>query len=58
MSFSLIEINKVIGFENWKYLNNDKLVFNKISLDSRNILPEDLFIAIEGNNFDGHDFIS
>ena len=58
MSFSLIEINKVIGFENWKNQNNDKLVFNKISLDSRNILPEDLFIAIEGNNFDGHDFIS
>ncbi len=58
MSFSVIEINKVIGFENCKNQNNDKLVFNKISLDSRNILPEDLFIAIEGNNFDGHDFIS
>ena len=58
MSFSLIEINKVIGFENWKNQNNDKLIFKTISLDSRNILPEDLFIAIEGNNFDGHDFIS
>ena len=58
MSFSVIEINKVIGFENCKNQNIDKLVFNKISLDSRNILPEDLFIAIEGNNFDGHDFIS
>ena len=28
-----------------------------ISIDSRTINPQDAFIAIKGNNFDGHDFI-
>ncbi len=28
-----------------------------ISIDSRTINPQDVFIAIKGNNFDGHDFI-
>ncbi len=29
-----------------------------ISIDSRTINPQDVFIAIKGNNFDGHDFIN
>jgi len=32
--------------------------FNDISIDSRNIDPGDLFIAIKGENFDGHDFVA
>ena len=32
--------------------------FSRISIDSRRIVPEDLFIAIKGDNFDGHDFIN
>ena len=58
MSFSLIEINNIIGFENYKNQSNKDLIFKEISIDSRNILSQDLFIAIKGNNFDGHDFIS
>jgi UDP-N-acetylmuramoyl-tripeptide--D-alanyl-D-alanine ligase len=32
--------------------------FNKICIDSRNIKPKDLFIAIRGDNKDGHNFLS
>jgi len=32
-------------------------VVNNISIDSRTIKPNDVFIAIKGANFDGHDFI-
>jgi UDP-N-acetylmuramoyl-tripeptide--D-alanyl-D-alanine ligase len=30
----------------------------RVSTDSRRIAPGDLFFAIKGNNFDGHDFLS
>ena len=58
MSFSINEINNIIGFENCKNQNTENLIFKQISIDSRNISPQHLFIAIKGNNFDGHDFIS
>ncbi len=34
------------------------VTFNSVSIDSRNIKTGDLFIAIKGPNFDGHDFIN
>ena len=33
------------------------IAIKNISIDSRTINPKDLFIALKGNNFDGHDFI-
>ncbi len=33
-------------------------IFNTVTIDSRNIKSGDLFIAIKGPNFDGHDFIN
>jgi UDP-N-acetylmuramoyl-tripeptide--D-alanyl-D-alanine ligase len=35
-----------------------KIVFSGVSIDSRKIKPGELFIAIRGDRFDGHDFIS
>ena len=32
--------------------------FSGVSIDSRNLLPGQLFIAIEGPNFDGHDYVT
>lgn len=32
--------------------------FEGISIDSRTLIPGNLFIAIKGDNFDGHDFLS
>ncbi len=37
------------------FLNNKKI--NGISIDTRSIEPNDLFIAIKGKNYDGHDFL-
>ncbi len=58
MEFSLLEINDVLG--DIKNLNDGKkhfLNFKNISIDSRTLLKNDLFIAIKGKNFDGHSFL-
>ena len=34
-----------------------KLVIEGVSTDTRSILPTDLFLALEGPNFDGHKFV-
>lgn len=39
---------------NWAGVEN----IRGISIDSRGIKPHEAFIAIKGNNFDGHDFIN
>jgi len=31
--------------------------FTSVSIDSRTLKPGDLFVAVQGENFDGHDFI-
>ncbi len=31
---------------------------SRVEIDSRRVKPGDLFVAIKGNNFDGHDFVS
>ena len=33
------------------------VVINKVSTDSRTIKPGELFVALRGENFDGHDFV-
>lgn len=33
-------------------------LFSGVSIDSRNIQPDQLFVAIRGDRFDGHDFIA
>ncbi len=58
MEFSLSELNNVLG--DIKNLNEEKrdfLNFKNISIDSRTLLKNDLFIAIKGKNFDGHSFL-
>ncbi len=58
MDFSVSDVNKILGkIKNWESLTNPFQTFKKISLDSRTILNYDLFIAIKGKNFDGHDFL-
>jgi len=58
MDFSLSELNEVLG--DIKNLGEEKINFFKfknISIDSRTLLKNDLFIAIEGKNFDAHNFL-
>ncbi|MDC3147032.1 UDP-N-acetylmuramoyl-tripeptide--D-alanyl-D-alanine ligase [Prochlorococcus sp. AH-716-I09] len=58
MEFSLSELNEVLGqIKNLEEGKKDLLNFKNISIDSRNFLKNDLFIAIKGTNFDGHSFL-
>ena len=59
MEFSLSELNDVLGdIKNLGDEGKDFLNFKNISIDSRTLLRNDLFIAIKGKNFDGHSFLS
>ena len=59
MDFSVTDVNKVLGnIKNWDNLTNQFQSFKNISLDSRTILSCELFIAIKGTNFDGHNFLN
>ncbi|MDC3041356.1 UDP-N-acetylmuramoyl-tripeptide--D-alanyl-D-alanine ligase [Prochlorococcus sp. AH-736-B08] len=59
MEFSLSELNDVLGeIKNQGERKKDFLNFKNISIDSRTLLKEDLFIAIKGKNFDGHNYLS
>ena len=59
MDFSISDVNKILGeIKNGGNLKNEFHTFKNISLDSRSILNKDLFIAIKGTNFDGHDFLN
>ena len=58
MEFSLSELNNVLGdIKNLGVEKKDSLNFKNISIDSRTLLKNDLFIAIKGKNFDGHSFL-
>jgi len=58
MEFSLSELNNVLGdIKNLNEVKRDFLNFKNISIDSRTILKNELFIAIKGKNFDGHSFL-
>ena len=58
MYFSVSDLNKILGsIKNFESLANQFQTFKNISIDSRNLLNQDLFIAIKGTKFDGHDFL-
>jgi len=58
MEFSLSELNDVLGdIKNLSGGKRDFLKFKSVSIDSRTLLKNDLFIAIKGKNFDGHSFL-
>ena len=55
--FPIEELN--IFFKNWKFLNfsNKYAGINKVVIDSRSVGKDNLFIAIKGENNDGHKYI-
>ncbi len=53
-----ISIEEIIKITEGKIVNgNTDAVVHNISLDTRTLKKDDFFIAIEGENFDGHNFI-
>ena len=57
MKFSISEINHNLGNINFNGSVRSDLLFGNVSIDSRTISPEDLFVALQGEKFDGHDFL-
>ena len=55
MNLSLLEITKILNI-NFDF-PEDKLI-NHIKIDSRKIEEDDIFVAIKGESFDGHDFVN
>ena len=54
----MINMNLALAAQNINALfEGEDVVFHGCSTDSRNISPGELFIAIKGERFDGHDFL-
>ncbi|MEO0092753.1 MAG: UDP-N-acetylmuramoyl-tripeptide--D-alanyl-D-alanine ligase [candidate division WOR-3 bacterium] len=54
-----LTVEEIVTATDGKLLSGDlNRKINNISIDSRTIKPNDLFIAIKGKNFDGHSFVS
>ncbi len=56
-SFSLEWIKNVLNNKALYYGKNTDIQINSISTDSRTIKKNDIFVALNGENFNGHDFI-
>ncbi len=55
----MLEINELLAATKRKLLQGKRSALVKgISIDSRSIRPGEAFVAIKGNNFDGHTFIT
>lgn len=58
--FSLQEINNTFGgelFASNSLKNNNDLLIDSISTDTRAISAGDLFVALRGDNYDAHDYL-
>lgn len=51
------EVVKAMGAELDGALPEDRSIFPPVSIDTRTLQPGEAFFAIEGKNFDGHEFI-
>ncbi len=47
-----IELRRI--YPEFEYIGNPETSFNRIEIDSRNVHPADLFVAIKGTKFDSH----
>lgn len=56
MAFTLKEITEATGGK-VIYGNHDAMLFTGVSIDSRAIRSGDLFVALKGERFDGHNFL-
>ncbi|MDP2940746.1 MAG: UDP-N-acetylmuramoyl-tripeptide--D-alanyl-D-alanine ligase [Candidatus Omnitrophota bacterium] len=55
----MLEINELLAATKGKLLQGKRSALVKgISIDSRSIRPGEAFVAIKGNNFDGHNFLA
>ena len=53
-----LSINEIVTAVSGRFNNKVKLTIDSISTDTRDLEAGDLFIALIGDNFDGHDFLA
>jgi UDP-N-acetylmuramoyl-tripeptide--D-alanyl-D-alanine ligase len=58
LSISLNELLKVTGGKLWNDVKGNQNMARGVSIDSRTIKRGNLFVAIPGERFDGHQFVS
>lgn len=58
LSISLNELLKVTAGKLWDDVEANQTIARGVSIDSRTIKRENLFVAIPGERFDGHQFVS
>ena len=51
----MLSLNDIAGLFNQIFPNNP--LVTGVCIDSRKVKPGNLFVALRGENFDGHDFI-
>jgi UDP-N-acetylmuramoyl-tripeptide--D-alanyl-D-alanine ligase len=51
-------VDEVVNATGGELLSDGSSVFAGVSIDSRTILEGEIFFALRGENFDGHDFVS
>ena len=51
-----ISIEEILNTTTGKLVQGENIIINNISINSRTIIKSDLFISIQGENFDGHDY--
>ena len=55
---NLLKLSQIAQFAGASLSSGDgTTVINNVGTDSRTIKPGELFVALRGENFDGHDFI-
>ncbi len=52
-----ILVEKILEITDGKLEQGKNIMINNFSIDSRTIKRDDLFIAVKGDNYDGHDYI-
>ena len=53
-----MELKKLLsGIENFKIKGDEELDIKKVECNSKKVIPNSLFIAIKGYDFDGHEYI-
>ncbi|HBC46613.1 MAG TPA: UDP-N-acetylmuramoyl-tripeptide--D-alanyl-D-alanine ligase [candidate division Zixibacteria bacterium] len=56
--FTILEVGEILGSKSEGDPGFHQTSINGISTDSREVLVGELFVAIKGKNFDGHDFLT
>ena len=54
----MFKVNDLLKVAKGKAVGPNDIIVESISIDSRKILPTQAFLAIKGENFDGHDFVN